>query len=91
MHLGTAYFAPFEIRGCGALCACSARANIFHLWLFPVPTGQTMGTADAKHTGHMYVTSTYMFLWLPFLWDADCARHDRKSLLEKVPPGLGKL
>ena len=49
-----------------------------------------MGTADAKFTGHMYATPTYMLLWLPFLWGADCARQDRKSLFERGPPGLGK-
>ena len=65
VHLGNAYFAPYETRGCVALCACSARANAFHLLLFPAPTGQTVGTADAKLTSHMYVIPTYMFLWLP--------------------------
>ena len=73
------------------MCACSARANICHLLFFPVPTDKTAGTADAKLTGHMYVTPTYMLLWLPFLWGVDCARQDRKSLFEKGPPGLGKL
>ena len=91
MHLDTVYFAPFETRGCGALCACSARANISHLLLFPVPTDQTVGTADAKLTGHMYVTPTYMLLWLPFLWGADCARQGRKSLFARGPPVLGNL
>ena len=50
-----------------------------------------MGTADAKLTGHMYVTPTYMLLWLPFLWGADCARQGRKSLFARGPPVLGNL
>ena len=89
VHLGNAYFAPYEIRGCGALCACIARANYFHLLLFPVPTGQTVGTADAKLAGHMSAIPAYMFLWLPFVWGAGCARQDRKSLFERGPPVLG--
>ena len=45
-----------------------------------------MGIADAKLTGRMYATPTYMPLWLPFLWGEDCARQDRISLFER---GLG--
>ena len=41
-----------------------------------------MGTADTKPTGHMYVTSTYMLLWLPFLWGADCALGPEKFIRE---------
>ena len=89
MHFGTAYFASFEIRGCGALCACSACANIFLLLLFPVPTGQTVRAADAKLTGHMYASPAYMLLWLPFLYDAGCACQDWKSLFARGPLGLG--
>ena len=40
-------------------CTCSC--------LLPVPTGQTVGTADVKLAGHMYASPAYMFLWLPFL------------------------
>ena len=47
-----------------------------------------MGAADAKLAGHMYATTTYLFLWLPFLYDAGCARQDRTSLFERVPPVL---
>ena len=50
-----------------------------------------MGTADAKLTGHMNATPTYMLLLLPFLWGADCARQDRKTLFERGPPVLGNL
>ena len=32
------------------LCTCSS---------FAVPTGQTVGTADAKLAGHMYATTTF--------------------------------
>ena len=67
MHHGNAYFAQYEIRDCGALCACSARANYFHLLHFPAPTGQTVGNADARRAGHMHAAKTYVFLWLPFL------------------------
>ena len=31
VHLGIAYLVPYEERGWGALCTCSARANILHL------------------------------------------------------------
>ena len=48
-----------------------------------------MGTADAKLAGHMYAIPTYMFLWLPVLSDAGCARQDLKSLFERGPPVLG--
>ena len=48
-----------------------------------------MNTADARRAGHMCATATYMLLWLPFLYDAGCARQDRKSLFERGPPVLG--
>ena len=49
-----------------------------------------MGMADARRAGHMYATPAYMFLWLPFVWGADCARQDRKSFFfERGPPVLG--
>ena len=41
---------------------------------FTTPTGQTVGTADAKLAGHMYATPAYMYLWLPILSDAGSAR-----------------
>ena len=48
-----------------------------------------MGTADAKLAGNMYATPGYMSLWLPFLYDAGCARQDRISLFGRGPPVLG--
>ena len=30
------------------MCTCSERANILYLLFFAAPTGQTVGTADAK-------------------------------------------
>ena len=48
-----------------------------------------MSTADAKLAGNMYATPGYMFLWLPILYDAGCARQDRTSLFERGPPVLG--
>ena len=48
-----------------------------------------MGTADAKLAGNMYATPVYMSLSLPFLYNAGCARQDRKSLFEKGSPVLG--
>ena len=47
-------------------------------------TSQKVGTADARRAGHMYATTTYLFLWLPFLYDAGCARQDRTSEFERV-------
>ena len=90
VHLGNAYFASYEIRGCGALCACSARANHFHLLHFPPPTGQTVGTADARRAGHMYAATTYMSLWLPFVRSAVCARQDRKKFIQEGSSGFRK-
>ena len=46
-------------------CTCSS---------FAAPKGQTVRTADAKLAGHMYATPAYMYLWLPILSDAGCAR-----------------
>ena len=73
-------------KGAGVHCA---RANILHLSSFAAPTGQTVPAADAKLVGHMHASPAYMFLWLPFVWGAGCARQDRKSLFERDPPVLG--
>ena len=48
-----------------------------------------MNTVDAKLADHMYATPGHMSLWLPFLYDAGCARQDRISLFERGPPVLG--
>ena len=52
-----------------------------------------MGTADPKLAGHMYANPVHvcvtMFLWLPFLWGADCTRLGRKGLFEWGPPVQG--
>ena len=48
-----------------------------------------VNTVDAKLAGNMYATPGNMFLWLPILYDAGCARQDRKSLLERGPLVLG--
>ena len=48
-----------------------------------------MRTADAKLAGNMYATPGCMSFWLPFLYDAGCARQDRISLFERGPPVLG--
>ena len=37
----------------------------------------------------MYATAAYMFLWLPFVWGAGCARQDRKVFFGRGPPVLG--
>ena len=37
VHLDKAYLAPYDVRGWDALCTCSARANILHLFLFCRP------------------------------------------------------
>ena len=52
-------------------CTCSS---------FAVPTGQTVGTADAKLGGHMHTASTCVPLWLTLLWGASCARQRRKTV-----------
>ena len=61
-------------------CTCSSFAAL---------TGQTVRAADAKLASHMYAIPAYMFLWLPFVWGAGCARQDRKRLFERDPPVLG--
>ena len=71
-------------------CARAVHVQMFcTCFCFAAPTGQTVGTADAKLAGHMYTIPAYMFLWLPVLYDAGCARQDRKSLFERGPPVLG--
>ena len=77
-------------KGAGVHCARAVHVQIFYTcWSFAAPTGQTVRAADAKLAGHMYAIPAYMFLWLPFLWGAGCARQGRKSLFEKGPPVLG--
>ena len=48
-----------------------------------------VNTVVAKLAGNMYATPAYMFFWLPILYDAGCARQDRKSLFERAPLVLG--
>ena len=62
------------------VCTCSS---------FAAPTSHTVRAADAKLAGYMHASPAYMFLWLPFVWGAGCARQDRKSLFERDPPVLG--
>ena len=89
VHLDKAYLAQYEESGWGALCTCSARANVLHHCSFAAPTGQAVCAADAKLAGHMSAIPAYMSLWLPFVWGAGCARQDWKSLFERSPPVLG--
>ena len=79
-------------KGSGEHCARAVHVQIFcTCFCFAAPTGQTVGTAEAKLAGHMSATPAYMLLWLPFLWGAGCARQGRKSLLERGPPVLGNV
>ena len=61
---------------------------------FAALTGQTVGTADAKLADHMYAIPALpalplaLVLWLPVLYDAGCARQNRKGLFERGPPVL---
>ena len=48
-----------------------------------------MGTADARSAGHMSAITAYIFLWLPFVRGAVCARQDLKNVFERGPPVLG--
>ena len=77
----------------GMHCARDARAVHVQMFCtcnsFAAPTGQTVGTTDGRSAGHMSAIPAYMFLWLPFVWGAGCARQDRKSLFERGPPVLG--
>ena len=77
-------------KGAGVHCAHAVHVQMFYTCSsFAAPTGQTVRDADAKLAGHMYATPAYMYLWLPILSDAGCARQDRKSLFERGPPVLG--
>ena len=77
-------------KGAGVHCARAVHVQIFCTCsFFAAPTGQTECAADANLAGHMSAIPTYMFLWLPFVWGAGCARQDRKSLFERGPPVLG--
>ena len=77
-------------KGAGVHCARAVHVQIFCTCSsFAAPTGQTVRAADAKLAGHMHASPAYMFLWLPFVWGAGCARQDRKSLFERDPPVLG--
>ena len=59
----------------GVYCARAVHVQMFCTCSsFTTPTGQTVGTADAKLAGHMYATPAYMYLWLPILSDAGSAR-----------------
>ena len=72
-------------------CARAVHVQItYYLLPFPAPTGQTVGTADARRAGYMYAATTYVFLWLPFLYGAACACQDQKSLFDRGPPVLEK-
>ena len=69
------------------LCTCSS---------FAVPTGQTVGTADAKLAGHMYATTTFFVVTvllrcrcLLATTRCFCACQDQTSLFERGPPVLG--
>ena len=74
-------------KGAGVQCARAVHVQIFSTcFCFATPTGQTVGSADAKLAGYMYASPGYMLFWLPFLYDAGCARQDRKSLFERGPP-----
>ena len=77
-------------EGGGEHCARAVHVLMFcTCFCFAAPTGQTVGTADAKLAGHMYAIPAYMFLWSPFVRGAGCARQDRTSLFERGPPVLG--
>ena len=59
---------------------------IYTYYSFGAPTGQSVGTIDAKFAGHMYAAQAYRLSLLLFLYDSGCARQDRKNLFEKGPP-----
>ena len=77
-------------EGAGEHCARAVHVQMFCTCSsFAAPTGHTGRATDAKLPGHMYAIPAYMFLWLPVLYDAGCARQDQKSLFERGPPVLG--
>ena len=77
-------------KGAGLHCTRAVHVQMFCTCSsFAAPTGHTVRAAGAKLAGYMYATAAYMFLWLPFVWGAGCARQDRKSLFGRGPPVLG--
>ena len=79
-------------KGAGVHCARAVHVQMFCFCSsFAAPTGQTDCAADAKLAGHMSAIPAYMFLWLPFVWGAGCARQERKSLFARGPPVLGNV
>ena len=49
-------------EGGGEHCARAVHVQMFcTCFCFAAPTGQTVGTADAKLAGHMYAIPAYMF------------------------------
>ena len=57
MHLGKAYLAPYEERGWGALCTCSARASVLNASFSRGPEGHTGGATDPKLAGLTHTVS----------------------------------
>ena len=79
-------------KGAGVHCARALHVQVFCTCSsFAAPTGQTVRAADAKLAVRTYASLAYMLLWLPFVYNADCARQDRKSLFERGPPVLGNV
>ena len=72
-------------------CARAVHVQMFCTYsFFAAPTGQTECAADAKLAGNMYATPGYMFLWLPFVWGAGCARQDPKNFIREGSSGARK-
>ena len=77
-------------KGAGVHCVRAVHVQLFCTCSsFAAPTGQTVRAADAKLAGHMHASPAYMFLWLPFLYDAGCACQGRQSSFARDPPVLG--
>ena len=63
VHLDTAYLAPYDRRGWGALCTCSARANVLHLFLFSRPYRSNGGHRWCQTCrSHVCYPSLYVFV-----------------------------
>ena len=78
-------------KGAGVQCARAVHVQMFCTCSsFAAPTGQTVRAADDKLAGYMYASPGYMLLWLLFLYDAGCARQDRKSFFREGSSGLRK-
>ena len=80
----------YDQKWWGALCTCTARAHVLHLF-FVLPPLQVKRWAPLMPEVQVrcLLSQPICLFWVPFVCGAGCARQDRKSLFERGPPVLG--